>query len=236
MPTLFIRTIFIYLTVFAVIRIMGKRQLSDMQPFDLVVTILIADVASEPISDPAVPLSYGVIPILALFLMHKAAALLSLRSERMRRVICGEPLIVISNGVVLEGALRAADFTLDDLTEQLRAKDVFSFSQAKYCILETNGAISVVRSGNAPRKEEDSSPAVTVVSDGKLREKALRSVGMSREKLDLALSAFAFCGIGDCFFVCFESDGTLHVQLKERRGGQPERYFIKADLYEERKL
>ena len=110
MLTLFIRSIIIYIFMFAVIRLMGKRQLSDMQPFDLVVTLLIANLASVPTSDPSVPLVYGVVTILGLFIMQRLVAFISLKSEKMRKIICGDPLVVISKGLVREDVMKAANY------------------------------------------------------------------------------------------------------------------------------
>ena len=109
MITLVLRTAIIYLLVFVVMRLMGKRQISDMQPFDLVVTILIADVASEPISDSGIPLFYGIVTILALFLMHSFVSFASMKSEKVRDAVCGKPVFVIADGAVIEDALRAAN-------------------------------------------------------------------------------------------------------------------------------
>ncbi|MBQ7060573.1 MAG: DUF421 domain-containing protein, partial [Clostridia bacterium] len=111
MPTLLVRTLVIYLLTFAVLRLMGKRQISDMQPFDLTVTLLIANLASLPMGDPGAPLLYGVIPILTLFILHRFVAWSSLKSEGLRRFVCGNPLIVIRKGVVQENVMRAASYS-----------------------------------------------------------------------------------------------------------------------------
>ena len=167
--------------MFAVIRLMGKRQLSDMQPFDLVVTLLIANLASVPTSDPSVPLVYGVVTILGLFIMQRLVAFISLKSEKMRKIICGDPLVVISKGLVREDVMKAANYTLNDLAEQLRDKDVFSFSNVEYAILETNGSLSVLLKSQyqTPTMEslnlplEKARPALLIVTDGKLHRDAL---------------------------------------------------------------
>ena len=189
MITLFSRTVITYLLVFAVMRLMGKRQLSDMQPFDLVVTLLIADVASAPISDTAIPLLYGAVPILALFLMHRLVSFLALKSERIRTLVCGSPVVVVAKGVVIEEALKAANFSLSDLLEQLRLKDVFSLSEVEYGILETNGSLSVLKKepGKSPR------PSVVLVSDGNTKKKALSSLGYDVKWLGKKLAALG-CG------------------------------------------
>ena len=228
MITLFVRTIIIYLTVFAVVRLMGKRQISDMQPFDLVVTLLIADAASEPISETSMPLMYGIIPILALFLLHKSVAFLSLKSDGIRTLVCGKPVILISKGIVLENALRATSYTLGDLTEQLRIKDVFSISEVEYGILETNGSLSVLKKDeqkNAQQSQQGKGakgnrnrPSVLLVADGKVRDKALAAVGMDADSLTNHLKALKIRDVSTVFFACLDSDGTLNIQTKLKKG------------------
>ena len=116
MLILFLRAIILYALMFVMIRIMGKRQISELQPFDFIVTLLIADLASEPASDLSVPLLYGLVPILTLFLLQRLASLLSLKSEKLRRIMCGHSLLLINKGIIEEGTMRQAHYSLDDLT------------------------------------------------------------------------------------------------------------------------
>ena len=147
MLILFIRAIILYLLVFMVIRLTGKRQISDLQPFDLIITLLVADLASVPASDTSIPLLYGIVPILALFLIQQTMALCSLKFEGFRYAVCGRPLLMVSKGVVQEQSLKAARYTLNDLMEQLRAGGSFELSTVEYAILETNGQLSVLLKG-----------------------------------------------------------------------------------------
>ncbi len=213
MITLFLRTIITYLIVFAVMRLMGKRQLSDMQPFDLVVTLLIADVASVPISDTGIPLFYGIVPITALFIMHRLVSFASLKSNGMRTLVCGSPVIVIANGTVQEAALRAANYTLSDLMEQLRLKDVFSVSEVSYGILETNGSLSVLKKQEGCECER---PSVMLVSDGRVLKKALASLGLNEKWLAGQLKKLGVSSAEELLFAVLDSDGTLCVQEKLR--------------------
>ena len=224
MFNLFVRTIIIYLTVFFIIRLMGKRQISDMQPFDLVVTLLIADVSAVPISDSAIPLMYGIIPILSLFLLHRLVAYLSLKSKRMRALVCGNPLIIIEKGAVLEDAMRAANYSLGDLTEQLRVKDVFSISDVEYGILETNGSLSVLK-----KSDERKSPSVLLIADGKPNRKALTDNGLDENWLRSKLRSAGSIGIEKCFLAELDSNGMLFIQEKNTKSGKkPRVHFIKA--------
>lgn len=234
MPTLFIRTLIVYLFMFAVIRLMGKRQISDMQPFDLAVTLLIANLASLPMGDPSTPLLYGVIPMSALFILHKLVAKASLKSEGIRRFVCGSPLVVIARGVVREDVMRAANYSLNDLYEQLRLKDVFAVSTVEYAILETNGSLSVLLKGpfQQPNNEklqlesDRASPAVMLIMDGKLHRQALREAGITEKKLLELLAAHGISSVRECFFAQLDSAGMLHAQKKRRKGFEAEAVFI----------
>ena len=220
MFNLFIRTVIIYTLVFAVMRLMGKRQISDMQPFDLVISLLIADVSSVPISGGDIPLLYGAVPILTLFMMHRLVSFLSLRSKRLRTLVCGRPVMMIDNGVVNEEAMRAANYTLLDLIEQLRLKDAFSISDVKYGILETNGSMSVL-----PNDGKDKAPSALLVSDGTVLDDELTRVGQDEKWLSSKLRSKGRLNIKDCLFVELDANGILHVQEKLKKPGPKARQY-----------
>lgn len=196
MLILFIRTILLYLLVFLVIRLIGKRQISDLQPFDLIMTLLIADVASEPASDVSIPLLYGVVPILALFLMQRLVAFLAIKNEKLRMLICGSPLVLIKNGLVQYEALYGARYTVSDLMEQLRTKDIFDISNVSYAVLETNGALSVLLKGDKQQPDysamslppADDIPPYVLVLEGQAHSGALRQAGYDEVWLRRQLS------------------------------------------------
>ncbi len=213
MSTLLIRTVIIYLLVFGVVRLTGKRQISDMQPFDLVITLLIADLSSTPISDSSTPLLFGIIPILTLFLLHRTVAFLALKSQQIRSLVCGHPIIVISKGVVDEQALKAANYTLNDLIEQMRLKDVFAFSQVEYAILETNGSLSVLKNNSVC---DPDAPTALLLSDGKPILTALQAMGLDEIWLQKRLNALGIKRYKQCLFACMEGDELL-AQTKAKR-------------------
>ena len=210
MFTSFIRTVLIYFLVFGVLRLMGKRQINDMQPFDLVITLLIADAAAVPLSDGAVPLLYGIIPILTLFILHRLLAHFSLKSVGVRSLMCGKPILIIANGVADEEAMRAANYTLGDLTEQLRQKDVFSISGAEYCILETNGSLSVIPAN----KDGDDAPSTLLICDGKPLRKTIVQAGLDERALMKAIKQNCGLNISEVFYAELLSGGSLAVQPK----------------------
>lgn len=227
MLILFIRSILLYILVFLAIRLTGKRQLSDLQPFDLITTLLIADLAAEPASDTGMPLAYGIVPILTLFLVQQGVAFLSMKWEGFRYVMCGRPLLMIVKGEVQEQSLRDARYTLNDLMEQLRANGTFQVADVEYAILETNGDLSVLLKGPEQQvtyralalESPKAAPPFMIVQDGKVHKNALKQAGYDENWLRSKLSAVGVKGAEQLLFA-FVSEDTLHMQAKERWGGK----------------
>ena len=172
----YFRTIILYLVLIAVIRMMGKRQIGQMEASEFVVTMLVANLASIPMQDSGIPLFSGFVPIVTVLGMELVLSTLSLRSIRFRKLLCGKPVILIDNGKILQENLRRTRVTLDELTGHLREKDVLDLGSVQFAILETNGNLSVF-----PYPKERPAPArdagiqvrkqflpLTIVSDGKL--------------------------------------------------------------------
>ena len=147
MLILFLRAAILYVLVFAVLRLTGKRQVSDLQPFDLLITLMIADLASCAIADTSIPLVYSVVPIFALYLMQSLITYVCLKSAGVRRLVCGNPVVLVADGVLLEDAMRRTNYAIIDLMDQLRSKDVFDIRSVAYAILETNGSVSILQKG-----------------------------------------------------------------------------------------
>ena len=139
----YIRTVILYLILIAVIRMMGKRQIGQMEPSEFVVTMLVANLASIPMQDGGIPLYSGLVPILTVLGLELVLSALSMHSIRFRRLLCGKPVILIENGRILQDNLRSTRITLDELTGHLREKDVLDVTTVQYAILETDGNLSV---------------------------------------------------------------------------------------------
>ncbi len=139
----YIRTVVLYLVLIFVIRMMGKRQIGEMEPSEFVVTMLIANLASIPMQDSGIPLYSGLVPILTVLGVELILSALNMRSVKLRRLLCGKPVILIDNGKILQENLRKTRVTMDELTELLRGKDVLTPEAVQYAILETNGNLSV---------------------------------------------------------------------------------------------
>ena len=184
----YFRTVVVYCVLIAAIRLLGKRQLGQMEPSEFVVTMLIANLASIPMQDSGIPLLAGIVPIVTVLGVELVLSALSLRSIRLRKLLCGNPVILIENGNILQGNLRKTRITLDELTGHLREKDVLDLRSVQFAILETNGNLSVFPyPKHRPASAKDAGiPAgkqylpVTVVSDGKLLAENLEKAGKDR--------------------------------------------------------
>ena len=139
----YVRTLILYSLLILVIRLMGKRQIGQMEPSEFVVTMLVANLASIPMQDDGIPLFFGMIPIVTVLGMELVLSALSLKSIRLRRLLCGKPVILVENGKILQANLRKTRVTMDELTGLLRQKDVLDLRSVHYAILETNGNVSV---------------------------------------------------------------------------------------------
>ncbi len=182
MLIVFFRVLIIYLLIIVCLRLMGKRQLGQLQPAELVVTILVSNIATMAIEDANVPLLSGVIPILALVCFDVLVSALGLHSKRVRELVSGTPRIIIRDGQIDQQQLRELRFTIDDMMEQLRAKDVFDIRQVSFAIVETTGAFSVYLKPEAqpatagmlqPGGDGGTAPPVVLISDGAVIESAL---------------------------------------------------------------
>ena len=172
----YVRTVILYLVLIAGVRIMGKRQVGQMEPSELVVAMLVADLASIPMQDQGLPLFSGVVPIIAVLGLELVLSALSVSSLRLRRLLCGKPVILIENGHLLQENLRKTRITADELTGHLRLKDVLDLNTVQYAILETSGELSVflfpryspASAEDAGIKAKSQGLPVTLIEDGKL--------------------------------------------------------------------
>lgn len=188
----YLRAAFLYLVLILSVRLMGKRQIGQMEASEFVVTMLVANLASIPMQDGAIPLYSGLIPILVVLGMELTLSGLILRSVLIRRFFCGKPVILIDNGKILMENLRRTRVTLDELTGHLRQKDVLDIQTVQYAILETDGSLSVfpypkdrpATAKEAGIKAEKQYLPVTIVEDGYVSEENLRKAGKNKQWLD----------------------------------------------------
>ena len=178
----YIRTVLLYLVLIWVVRLMGKRQIGQMEPSEFVVTMLVANLAAIPMQDGGIPLFSGFVPIVTVLGVELVLSALSMKSVPLRKLLCGKPVILVENGNILQKNLKKTRITLDELTGHLREKDVLDLQAVQYAILETNGNLSVfpypkekpasAKEAGIPVKKQYL--PVTIVSDGKLLEKNLQ--------------------------------------------------------------
>ena len=185
MLIIFFRSIFLYVLVLIAMRLMGKREIGQLQPFEFAIAIMIADLATIPMANTGIPITNGIVPILGLLAMHLVISILNIKSINARKIICGKPRILIFRGEIDEEALKKERFTLNDLQEKLRDKDVANLGDIEYAILETNGQISIIEKPNKRRTipedfgimpEYEGLPYDLVI-DGKIMKKNLEKLG-----------------------------------------------------------
>ncbi len=225
MLVIFFRAFILYFLVVIVMRMMGKRQIAQMQPFELVITILIAELAATPMENSSIPLISGVIPILTLLSIQVIVSYISIKSETFREVVCGKPSILINKGKIVQMEVRRLRINMNDLLEQLRSKDYPNVSDVEYAILETNGQLSIIPKADKRQvnisdlqitPEEEELP-ITLIVDGKLIEKNLKKTGHRIEWVQQQLKQAGINKIEDTFFAFLSTEGDFHAQQKEGR-------------------
>ena len=209
MLTVFFRSIIIFTTVFIVLRLMGKRQIGEMQPYELVITLIIADLACVPMSDISIPLLYGIVAILAIFLVHTIIVLLSKKSVKLRRLFSGKPVVLMTPDGIDFNELTKLNMTIADLEENLRNAGCFSFEEVQYAVVETNGKLSVIT-----KTKDDPEPTlpVMIVTSGKINYDNLSSSGFSKERV-LAFLKKENAELDDLLFFSVDEDGNAFFQV-----------------------
>ncbi len=185
MLVIFVRSILLYIIVLIIMRLMGKREIGQLQPFELAISVMIAELASIPMTDPGIPLQNGIIPILGLLFMHLIISMMNMKSLRAREIICGKPSILIYRGKIKEDALRQERITINELEERLRSTNVISLGDVEYAILETSGQLTVIPKPNKRNtipedfniEPEYEGIPYDLVIDGIIMEKNLKDVG-----------------------------------------------------------
>ena len=220
----FIRVSIIYILVLVIMRIMGKREIGQMQPFELVIAIMIADLASVPMADTGIPISNGIIPILALLLFQLIISIINLKSITLRKIICGKPRILIYRGKIDEQALKKEKITINELQERLRQKSIFTIGDVEYAILETSGEISVIQK---PEKRniivedlnitpEYGGIPYDLVMDGKIMYENLKKIGKDEKWLQKQVEKFK-TKPQDTLIVTFDGKGQIFCQEKQNK-------------------
>lgn len=224
MSIMLIRSVFVYVFTFCVIRLMGKRQVGEMQPFEFVITLIIADLACTPMSELAVPLVHGIVPILALYLLHFFICFLSRKFMWFRYTITGRPAMVITPSGINYQELRKLNMTLDDLMESLRSCNYFSIDEVAYAIIETNGKLCVVpKAGREPLTRDDlniegenASFPVSIIMDGKIMKENLQIANIDQNFLQKYYKKVSVANQKKILLFTIDSNGKIFIQPKNQ--------------------
>lgn len=218
----FFRAIVLYLIVLVVMRLMGKREIGQLQPFELAISIMIADLASIPMTEIGIPIFNGIVPILGLLVMHLIISLINLKSLKAREIICGKPSILIYRGKINEKELKKERFTINELEERLRGNNVVNLGDVEYAILETSGQVTIIQK---PEKrntipedfniipEYEGIPYDLVV-DGKVMNKNLKAIGKNYNWLKKQVEKFDIKP-EEALVVTIDGKGQIFCQKKE---------------------
>lgn len=229
MLLLIIRTTILYAVTMISMRVMGKRQLGQLQPFELVVILIISEMATIGVENNGLPLLSSLLPIATITMLQIAISLINLKSERLRLIICGRPAFIIRGGEILEDEMRRLRLNTNDLLEQLRSQGYFDVAEVEYAIMETNGQLSIMpRADKRPLQPSDidlnvplDAPAVSLIIDGHIQHHHLQTTGHDRHWLEKKLRQYSIPAAADVFFMSVDTAGHIFCQLKSRTGGSP---------------
>jgi uncharacterized membrane protein YcaP (DUF421 family) len=222
MIIVFLRAIILYILIIFCVRLMGKRQLGELQPSELVITIMLSNIATLPIQDINLPMLMGTIPILTLVSLDVIISAISLRSRTVRRWVCGSPKIIIKDGVINQKVMKELRFSIDDLMESLRTCNVFDISEVQYAIVETTGNINVYHKFENQNctpeilniKGESKNPPQLIVDDGKILPNSLELIGFSESWLQEVLKSKKIA-LKDIFLMTADDSGSVNIIKKE---------------------
>ena len=219
-----IRTVILYILIIFAVRIMGKRQLSELQPSELVVTLIIADLASIPMGNNSLPLFSGIVPMLVLVSMELIVSVLMMIIPRFRKIICGSPVMIIEDGKLKQNEMRRLRITTEDLCVQLRQLGVFSLGDVEYCIAETNGKLSVLQKPDKrnPTAEdmnieiEDTGIETVIINNGEFLNNSIRLAQTNRKHINKILQSEKI-NIEDVFIMTYNQAGDYTIIEKDKK-------------------
>jgi len=229
----FLRAIILYALVVTVMRLMGKRQVGELQPFEFTIALLIADLASVPMADLGTPLLFGIIPIASLLLAQMTLAYITMKSSSMRSIICGKPSIIIHKGTICEKTMKAQRYNLSDLLEQLRSAGYFKITDVEYAILETGGFLTVIPKAESrplTAKDMNITPTqddlpINIIMDGKVDAENVEKYKINMDAVKKIITDAGFHSTADILIAVVSNGKDLFIQ-----GKQPRPLVIKTTL------
>ncbi|MCM3637309.1 DUF421 domain-containing protein [Sporosarcina luteola] len=201
------RTIFLYVFILIILRMMGKREVGELSVIDIVVFVIMAEVVAVALESPDKKLSHSIFPVLLLLGIQLLTSFLSLKSKKFRDVVDGDPTLIIEDGVIQEEEMRKQRYNLDDLFQQLREQQIGSIKDVSYAYLEPSGNLSVFT-------HENTQPVLALISDGVIQSRHVKMVGKSEDWLVQELKEQGVIDVGQVFYCSLEK-GKLHFQLKK---------------------
>lgn len=223
MLNVIIKSTILYLFVILSMRLMGKRQMGELQPFEFVISIIIADMVATPLANSGIPITYGIIPTVILLCLHSLLTYLCMKSEKARAIFSGRPSFIISKGLFDRQELKKNSLNINDILEQVRAKDVADINDIYYAVLETNGKLSLIlRPNKLPLtpNDIDFKPLnkgfyYAVILDGKVHEKNLDAVNVSEDSLITEITKHGIKDVSDVFYATINEVKELYLQTKD---------------------
>lgn len=218
-----VKTAVVFLALLLCMRVLGKRQLGELELSELVVSVLAADLAAVPLQAPELPLSYGLVPLSTLFFCELALSLLTMKSVAARRWLCGKPCFLIQEGVICQREMRRCRFTVDELTEELRGRDVSDPATVRYAILETDGTLNVVlypehrpvTAGQVGLASDDPGYPIVLIEDGALKRENLRAAGVDERWIKRELTRRGCGSVRQVYLLLRFGDGKVYFAEKQ---------------------
>lgn len=222
MSVVFIRAIILYLLVIFSVRLMGKRQIGELQPSELAITMLISNIATLPVEDSGIPLLTGIIPIITLASLDVIMSWLGMKSRAVRRIMSGTPVIIIKDGKLDQKQMKAIRFTVDDLAESLRGQGIFDISEVQFAVVETTGSLSVyqkyqyknVTNEDINLKNKSVNPPEVVIADGEIIQGAVKRLALTDEWIERTMKKEK-TAVRNVFLMTVDPDRKYSVIKKE---------------------
>ncbi|NQS76407.1 MAG: DUF421 domain-containing protein [Peptococcaceae bacterium] len=221
-----LRTVILFAVVVIGVRLMGKRQIGQLQPYEIVIVIMLSALAAIPMENTEIPLLFGLFPIFTLILIQVAMSFLSLKSQRAREIICGTPTVLVENGKIIEKEMAKLRYNITDLLEQLREKNMPNIADVEFAILESSGKLSIIPKSqkrpvipedlNIPTKYEGL--PITLIIDGFVFKKNLAQLNLTEEWLGTELNKFGIKSFKEVLFAHLDTEGKLLYQAKSNTG------------------
>ena len=214
MGVIFIRTSIIFIVLIVVMRFMGKRQIGEMQPYEFIVTLIIADLACIPMADISIPLVYGIVAVLTLFILHQLLSFIEQLGSLPKRIISGNPSVVINKLGINILELKRNNMDACDLIESMRAQGYFSLDDLDYAIFESNGKLSTFE--NAERKEKPTSIPIVVINLGKINKENLPVINKSQEQIKEFLKQNGY-DLPSTEIMTLDGNGRVYIKKKKQK-------------------